>query len=709
MNFGGQFQWLENQASTADGPSTQTPFTWSTNETGQITPNANTYVSNSGYSYASFILGAVGSSSATLQPFSVVGGRFRPAAVYFQDDFKITSKLTLNLGMRWDYIPTYHEAQGRWSFLNPNIVNPVTGNMGALQFAGNRGAGLSCQCATPVNTYWKNFGPRLGFAYAPDPKTVFRGGWGVVYSHAGGTGGAGGAGTGTGQTGFSTTTSFTDSSGATAGPAFYLNNNPAFAYSNAAFGGPGYTLPTTTGPNVNSPATSTGYYVCSGQTFAPCNGATGTSAGNGSSIAYADPYLSDRAPEFIFFNFGMQREITHTLTVSLNYVGSQSHFIAGAGGIRGLYAGQLDPKYLALGANLSKPATAANLAAATAATGIALAAPYPGYTAAAAVNSNATIAHMLTWKPQYAGTSDTWGVDVANANYNAFQFSLAQSAWHGLTFNVNYTYSHNIDNAGTIRSGYAIPAAFTMTGQNWAQDRIDRSLSINSQPENLSVYGVYESPFGKNKIGGEHFLVRAILGGWQMSHIFQYSSGLPLALTATCSSTQNVGQGTCMPDANPNYTGGNTGVRQNGGWGKGVTAATLGTLSYLTGALKGFAGGGLGSTNATTGLVPCASSTGPYCDSGNYMIGDLPRIAPYGLRGPSQYRLTSALRRTFDITERAKFIFGVDCQNVTNTVTFGNNSANSQIVTNVDSATFGTLNFASGDPRAFQFSGRFTF
>jgi hypothetical protein len=92
------------------------------------------------------------------------------------------------------------------------------------------------------------------------------------------------------------------------------------------------------------------------------------------------------------------------------------------------------------------------------------------------------------------------------------------------------------------------------------------------------------------------------------------------------------------------------------------------------------------------------------------MIGNLARMAPYGLRGPSPYRLTSALRRTFDITERAKFIFGIDCQNVTNTVTFGNNSSNNQIGVNVDTpGTFGTVNFASADARAFQFSGRFTF
>ena len=392
------------------------------------------------------------------------------------------------------------------------------------------------------------------------------------------------------------------------------------------------------------------------------------------------------------------------LVVAVNYVGSQSHFIAGAGGIRGFYAGQLDPKWLALGSNLSKPATAANIAAAQAATGLTLPIPYPGYTAAAAVNSNATIQHMLVWKPQYSGTTDTWGTNVANANYNAFQLSVSQRASHGLTLNINYTYSHNIDNAGTIRSGFAIPAAFTSAGVAFPQDRIDRSNSINSQPQNLSIFGVYDSPFGKGKIGGDHFIVRALLGGWQNSEIFQYSSGIPLALVGTCNATQNVGQGTCMPDANPNFAGS---VRQNGGWGDGVTAATLGTKSYISGAIPNTTSGAGFSPTATA--IPCALTTGPFCNSKDYMIGTLGRIAPYGLRGPGIYRLAASLRRTFDITERAKFIFGVDCQNVTNTVTFGNNASNNTIGVNVNQATLGTLNNASGDARAFQFSGRFQF
>ena len=395
------------------------------------------------------------------------------------------------------------------------------------------------------------------------------------------------------------------------------------------------------------------------------------------------------------------------MTVSVDYSGSQSHFIAGATNIRGFYAGQIDPKYLALGANLSKAATPANLAAASAATGITLPTPSASYSAFAQLNattgSQGTIGHLLTWKPQYGGTTDTWGIYTANANYNSFQVSLAERASKGLTFNVNYTYSQNVDDTGTQRSGYAIPAFALANNRSYPQNRIDRSISINDQPQNLSIYGVYTSQYGKGSMFGEHFIARALLSGWQTSMIFQYSSGLPLPIVGTCNATQNVGQGTCMPDVNPNFQGD---VRINGKWGAGVTAATLGTKQYLQGYVPNTTSGvGISATSTST---PCAASTGPFCNSGNYMIGDAPRF-PYGLRSMDNYRLNMALRRTFQIRERLAFTFGVDGSNLTNHTTFGNNAGNNQIGVNVNAATFGTLNFASADPRDFQFSGRISF
>jgi len=154
-----------------------------------------------------------------------------------------------------------------------------------------------------------------------------------------------------------------------------------------------------------------------------------------------------------------------------------------------------------------------------------------------------------------------------------------------------------------------------------------------------------------------------------------------------------------MPDTNANFHGY---VRINGNWGRGVTAATLGSKSYLTGVgLSAISGAGAGGG-------ACATTTGPFCNSGNFMIGDAPRF-PYNLRGQDNYRLNMALRRTFPINERLNFVFGVDGSNLTNHTTFGNNVGNNQINVNVNSANFGTLNFASGDPRDFQFSGRFNF
>jgi len=705
VTFGIQIQWLQYQSSNYDGPTSGLTLNWGTNETAQ--ESGSSYTSNTGYSYASYLLGAVGSTGITLQPFSVLGGRYRPIAPYVEDDFKVNSKLTLNLGLRWDYIPTYTEVQDRYSYLNPNIQNPVTGNMGALEFAGSHGGpGVSCGCKTPVNNYWKNWGPHVGFAYSVNDKTVVRGGFSTLYSHGGGTGGAGGAGTGPSQLGFTSSPSFPDgAAGPAAGPAFYLNNSTGFSalgLSNSNFGGPGYSVPAITPPGAISQTLNVGNTVNSAGGFILASSAP----------AFADFYLSGRTPEFNFWNFGIQRQVLKDTSLMVNYAGSESHFIAGASNMRGLQSGQTNPIYWALGSLLTKPATPANLAAANAITSAnnlpAVNLPYPGYGLAAATSSGAgqaTIGHLLTWMPQYSSVSDIWGSQSANANYHSLQVSLAQRMSHGLTLNLNYTYSKNIDDAGTMRSGWAIPGNLLISGQSWKVNRIDRSISANSVPQNLAIYGVYNLPFGKGGIGNDSWLVRNLAGGWTFSSVFTYISGTPLLLTSTsCTSSFQPGAGQCMPDLNPNFTGKT--IRTNGSWGKGVTAATLGSVSYLNGYV-GTAAQGAGGVTSTGAAIPCATATGPFCNSGNFMFGDAPRVMPFnGLRNPSVYNMNASIRRSFNLTpERVKFIFAVDCQNVTNKVTFGGIGAN------VDASNFGAPTSATSNTgsRDFQFSGRLNF
>jgi hypothetical protein len=707
ITIGAQVQRIEDNSDAYDGPTSTLTLNYSPNDTAQeaLSKGAETFVSSTGYSYASYLLGAVDSTGVTLQPFSVLGGRYRPFAPYIADDYKVSSKLTVNVGLRWDYLPTYQEVLSRWSFLNPTLTNPVTGNPGALEFAGNNGgSGVSCGCASPASNYMKNFGPRVGFAYSPTDKIVVRGAFSTLYSHGGGTGGAGGAYNGTGQLGFTSSPSFTPGgAGPAAGPAFYLNTSAAFTalgLANANFGGPGYTVPPITPPGAISQTLNVGNTVNSAGAFVTASGAPG----------YADPYLSGRTPEFNFYNFGIEQQLTKNLTITLNYAGSQSHFIAGASNMRGLQSGQINPIYWALGTQLSLPATPANIALVNqtaAAAGIPnVNLPYAGFGLAAGTTAGAgkaTIQQALTWMPQFSSSTDTWGSQSANVSYNSAQISIAERLSHGLQFNINYTFSSNIDDAGTQRSGWAIPANRIATGRFYKQNRIDRGVSANSVPENLAIFGTYTLPFGKGGYLGDNRVASAILGGFKLSEIFTFTSGTPVLITASsCTSTYQPTAGTCMPDINPAYVG--SSIRQNGKYGQGLTATAIGSIAYVKGYINNTTLGD--GVNAGGAAAPCAQSVGPFCNPGQFMIGDAPRTNVFNLRNPSTYNLNMSLFRSFNLgSERLKFVARVDCQNVTNHVTFSGLSGA------VDSSAFGKFTGATSNSgsRDFQISGRFNF
>ena len=461
--------------STENSYSYPITYAYSPNDTAQISnTGAPAYQTNlSGFAYASYLLGAVDSTSTTIQPFSDIGARYHTVAPYVQDDYKVTPKLTLNLGLRWDYMPSFREVLNRWSFLNPNELNPYTGNMGSFQFAGNYGGpGASCGCTSPVNTYWKNWGPRFGFAYAVDDKTVFRGGFSILYSHGGGTGGA--AANGTGQTGFNTPVSFAaNPAGPEANPVFYLNNSSVYqseGFANTAFGGPGFTLPTPTAPSATTQLTDglVGNFVNSVGAFVKSN--------NGSRLRRS--LLRRPHPNLLLLQLRPAAYDHQQRHPYRKLGGSISHFLAGASNIRGMQSGEINPAYLPLGNLLNAPATATNVAKAQAILPGCCTAPYAGFTAAAGTTAGstfATIGQGLKWMPQYSGTTDTWGEYSANAVYNALQISLAVRPTHGLTLNVNYTYSKEIDDAGTIRTGFAVPGSANLSGQSFAADRMDRS------------------------------------------------------------------------------------------------------------------------------------------------------------------------------------------------------------------------------------------
>lgn len=662
FTFGGQTAWMLYNVVNATGGSTPLTLANSVTETAGITPSSNTSpkfasASGTGLAYASFLVGQIDKASFTQYVQQEFGTRFRAISPYIQDNWKVSSRLTLDVGLRYDYFPTLTEVHNAQSFFNPTLTNPVTGAPGALQFAGTGTNG--CNCSTPVNNWHKNFGPRLGLAYQVDPKTVIHASYGVMFTHGNAVGGSA---TSLGTLGYSAAPSFS-ANGSLLSTAPLTGSNsaiPAYTSASGAASGPSY---------------GTGYTNISGYTGTP------------SGVGYADPYLGSRAPEYINYTFGFQHEWTPALTSTITYVGSQGHFLPADGSnARGYWADQLDPKYLSLGSNLALTGSALT-AYCAANSGVCP-------STLSVFNTGQNLGTLLKPFP-FQSVSDSFGY-VANSNYNALQASLNLRAWRGLTFTANYTWSRAIDDGGTFRSGYAIPAAFSQNGKAWAADAIERGVSHTNQPQHIVITSVWALPLGSSFLASNP-VERAILGGFKFSEVFQAYSGSPLEITGSSCQT-NPAQSTCEPTLNPSFSGA---ARVNGKWGQGITAANTAAISYIA---------------PSTGTCTTSAPTGPFINPVStclnsayipaYTFGNAPRTAPYNLYGPGNYDLDLALVRSIPlhITEASRFNFRVEWYNATNHTKF-----------NVASAAVGNANFGhvTADPtasrKAIQLSGRIEF
>jgi hypothetical protein len=134
---------------------------------------AGTFGSQAGFGFASFLLGDVNQASVS-EPDNTYGRR-KSVSLYAQDNIKVTSKFTLNADLRWDFNGRYHEKYGHWSNFNTTAVNPVTGLLGALEFA-NGG-----RDSFETKQYYHNFSGHIGGAYQLTPKTVARASFGMFY------------------------------------------------------------------------------------------------------------------------------------------------------------------------------------------------------------------------------------------------------------------------------------------------------------------------------------------------------------------------------------------------------------------------------------------------------------------------------------------------------------------------------------------------
>jgi hypothetical protein len=710
FTFGGQTAWMLYNTISATGGTTPFTLTNAVTETAGIASTSTssyTTAASTGMAYASFLIGQVDKGSLTdysLHPG--YGARFRAISPYIQDNWKVNSKLTLDLGLRWDYFPSVKEVKDYASFFDPNLTNPVTGLNGALNFTG-RGAG-TCNCDTPVKNYYRNFGPRFGLAYQLNSKTVIRSSYGVMYTHGDAVGGnastLGTLGFSAGPS-FSSTNDFTTMTGLTDTT---INGISATQYTGAI---PSYTPPTGV---ASGPQYGTGY------TTNTISGSPTTYTAAPSGSTYDDPYLGGRAPEYINWTFGIQRQLTSALAVTATYVGSEGHFLQTDSLTgRGAYSNQMDPKYLVLGTKLSDTGTTVS----TDCSGIVVTDGFTCNSAGLAQFANATVKQSLSTflKPYpFESPSDSFGY-IGNANYHGVQAMANMRAYHGLTLNANFTYSRSIDDGGTFRSGYAIPAGTLANNPTkaWKADRIERTVSTSNQRLHFVLTSVWDWPLGKTILNSQP-LERAIFGGFKFSGIYQHYTGSPLAITSSACQTnpsQAQSSSSCASTLNTGFAG--QSPRQNGRWGKGATTTNYNTISYIVPSIGGVINGGA-TTETGPFVSPVANIPGVTVGSGagqqatllntaaapSYTFGDSPRTAPYNLTGPGNFQLDLAMVRSFPlhITPTTKLNFRGEWYNVTNHTQFAVAS------TVVGNSSFGQVTSnGTANRKAAQFSARIEF
>ena len=273
FKFGGEFRAGANDEMRDRGSSGSLTFT------PLITSDLG--APDTGNALASFLLGEVNAGSVQIS--DLIQTRASYWAFYAQDDWRATTRLTLNYGLRWEAELPRREANNRMNSFDPLAINPVSGTLGVVTFAGDHG-----KPERAFATDWNNFGPRIGFAYqlTPSGRTVLRGGTGIFYgptvSNTIGDVAA---------LGFSTSASFVVSQ-ATTQSAFRLRD-----------GFPAYSRPPLT----------------------PGFGAVPVGSRPNTAVSFFDPHQV--APTSYQLNLDLQHELTRGTVVEIGYVGNISRHL----------------------------------------------------------------------------------------------------------------------------------------------------------------------------------------------------------------------------------------------------------------------------------------------------------------------------------------------------------------------------------------------
>ena len=434
-----------------------------------------------GNAVASADFGLVNTSVLNYGGFS--GVRYKDYSFFAQDAYKVTSRLTLNYGLRYDIDVPASEAFDRFSMVDPNLPNPGAGGiLGAYTYFGS-GTDRNGR-KRPQDIYKKAFGPRLGFAYSINDKTVLRGGYGIFYEPL--------------REG-----SFADQDGLG-----FFNKQTI----NITNGGP---------TQIDNGVTR----------IFPDFGPLTPDAQNNQNAIIGVPANTGRPADIQSWNLDIQRQINANLFVSVAYVGSKGTHLPALN----IIPNQVDPKYLSLGSDLTMNVTCLTLDTCPNAIAAGVKLPYAGFTG--------NINQALRPFPQYGDFNqedNSFSPDRSgNSTYHAMQLQVDKRFAAGLSFLVSYTVSKNLtdaDSAGPGVQGFIGAGEFI--GQNSYNRKAEKAVSELDIPQSLVSSFFYELPFGHGKrfLSGGGAMDR-VVGGWSVSTILQYKSGTPTAVYGNCGDT----------------------------------------------------------------------------------------------------------------------------------------------------------------------------
>lgn len=441
--------------------------------------------STTALTYADILMGLPSAAS-----YTVTTGAFNQEAsyhaVFAQDDVRLTDKLTVNVGLRYEYELGQREQNNRYNVgFDPNITysypaaNSAITAKGGLRFAGVGGAPIHCCSQSHVK-----FSPRAGFAYQVNPRMVVHGGFGVFYAPVGLTY--------VGQ-GYSQVTSYspnTPSGFVPVGPNSYLSN-----------------------PFPN------GFVQPSGNTLGPLTSVGGPLGSLNSTSTLAD--FGRRFPLVQQYSFDVQQDLPGGINFKLSYIGAHSRNIINAVNINQLPNSTLATAKLN-GTQLNASANNVNNPYyATSINGF----PATGQ----AANKTISLAQSLLPFPQF--TSISVAESNGYSNYNSMAVKVQKRLATGLTVLGTYTWASNWDNlwsAGSqVYSTYGPQDAYNPKGEY--------ARALSSVPNRYTAAVSYDLPVGRGKmfLGNAPWYVNELVGGWQVNDEWIIQNGVPLSIIQT--------------------------------------------------------------------------------------------------------------------------------------------------------------------------------